>query len=237
MCHLRRHRYPSSRANPSRVFITRTPSQSIADTPSTRECQNTHITRVPLHLVLAVAYAPVSHSYNLMRLSISYLLSHTRSAPPLARTLTHCIRRRDSRSHTDTLWLFPALGAETLAHILTHISLAPGAPTRRRLPAECPTLHTLSPLSLYSLSPLAARRGAQRKSPVGHSAGRRRRVGAPGAREMCVSMWARVSAPNYRKVDIRLHGKGNSNSHGARPVHQKHLRHDEVDPDKLVVNK
>ena len=40
----------------------------------------------------------------------------------------------------------------------------------------------------------------------------------------------------YRKVDIRLHGKGNSNSHGARPVHQKHLRHDEVDPDKLVVN-
>jgi hypothetical protein len=22
-----------------------------------------------------------------------------------------------------------------------------------------------------------------------------------------------------RKVDIRLHGKGNSNSHGARPVH------------------
>ena len=40
-----------------------------------------------------------------------------------------------------------------------------------------------------------------------------------------------------RKVDIRLSGKGNSNSHGARPVHQKHLRHDEVDPDKLVVNK
>ena len=25
-----------------------------------------------------------------------------------------------------------------------------------------------------------------------------------------------------RKVDIRLHGKGDSNSHGARPVHQKH---------------
>jgi len=41
----------------------------------------------------------------------------------------------------------------------------------------------------------------------------------------------------YRKVDIRLPGKGNSNSHGARPVHQKHVRHDEVDPDKLVVNK
>ena len=31
---------------------------------------------------------------------------------------------------------------------------------------------------------------------------------------------------------IRLPGKGNSNSHGARPVHQKHLRHDEVDPDQ-----
>ena len=43
--------------------------------------------------------------------------------------------------------------------------------------------------------------------------------------------------PVTRKVDIRLHGKGNSNSQGARPVHQKHLRHDEVDPDKLVVNK
>ena len=28
-----------------------------------------------------------------------------------------------------------------------------------------------------------------------------------------------------------------SPGHGARPVHQKHLRHDEVDPDKLVVNK
>jgi len=25
-----------------------------------------------------------------------------------------------------------------------------------------------------------------------------------------------------RKVDIRLPGKGNSNSHGAKPVHQKH---------------
>ena len=45
------------------------------------------------------------------------------------------------------------------------------------------------------------------------------------------------SVDGYTKVDIRLHGKGNSNSHGARPVHQKHLRHDEVDPDKLVVNK
>ena len=26
-----------------------------------------------------------------------------------------------------------------------------------------------------------------------------------------------------RKVDIRLPGKGNSNSHGARPVYQNHL--------------
>jgi hypothetical protein len=34
----------------------------------------------------------------------------------------------------------------------------------------------------------------------------------------------------FRKVDIRLPGKGNSNSHGARPVHQKHLRHDDVGP-------
>jgi len=25
--------------------------------------------------------------------------------------------------------------------------------------------------------------------------------------------------PMYRKVDIRLHGKGNSNFHGARPVY------------------
>jgi hypothetical protein len=30
------------------------------------------------------------------------------------------------------------------------------------------------------------------------------------------------SGPLSRKVDIRLPGKGNSNSHGARTVHQKH---------------
>jgi hypothetical protein len=30
------------------------------------------------------------------------------------------------------------------------------------------------------------------------------------------------TAPD-RKVDIRLHGKGNSNSHGARPVSYHHL--------------
>ena len=38
--------------------------------------------------------------------------------------------------------------------------------------------------------------------------------------------WARhpcsCSASHPRKVDIRLPGKGDSNSHGARPVHQKH---------------
>ena len=27
-----------------------------------------------------------------------------------------------------------------------------------------------------------------------------------------------ICAPRPRKVDVRLHGKGNSNSHGARPV-------------------
>jgi hypothetical protein len=55
-----------------------------------------------------------------------------------------------------------------------------------------------------------------------------------GAGRLCKP---RVNRTSDRKVDIRLHGKRNSNSHGARPVHQKHLRHDEVDPDKLVVNK
>ena len=33
-----------------------------------------------------------------------------------------------------------------------------------------------------------------------------------------------------RKVDIKLHGKGNSNSNGARPVYQNHLD-DKVDSD------
>ena len=28
---------------------------------------------------------------------------------------------------------------------------------------------------------------------------------------------------DLRKLDIRLPGKGNSNSHDARPVHQNHL--------------
>ena len=32
----------------------------------------------------------------------------------------------------------------------------------------------------------------------------------------------RVMIARARKVDIRLPGKGDSNSHGARPVHQKH---------------
>jgi len=41
--------------------------------------------------------------------------------------------------------------------------------------------------------------------------------------------WIRIGSPNwtrlgrYRKVDIRLHGKENSNSHGARPVYSNHL--------------
>ena len=38
-----------------------------------------------------------------------------------------------------------------------------------------------------------------------------------------------------RAVDIRLPGKGNSNSHGARPVHKNHLD-DQVDSDQQVVN-
>ena len=39
-----------------------------------------------------------------------------------------------------------------------------------------------------------------------------------------------------QKVDIRLSGKGNSNCHRARPVHQSHLD-DKVDSDQEVVNK
>jgi hypothetical protein len=35
----------------------------------------------------------------------------------------------------------------------------------------------------------------------------------------------------YRKVDIWLHGKGNSNSHDARPVYYNHLD-DKVDSDQ-----
>ena len=38
-----------------------------------------------------------------------------------------------------------------------------------------------------------------------------------------------------REVDIRLHGTGNSNSHGARPVYYNHLD-DTVDTDQQVVN-
>jgi len=34
-----------------------------------------------------------------------------------------------------------------------------------------------------------------------------------------------------RKVDIMLHGKGNSNSHGARPVYSNHLD-EKVDSDQ-----
>ena len=39
-----------------------------------------------------------------------------------------------------------------------------------------------------------------------------------------------------RKVDARLPGTGNSNSHGARPVHFDHLD-DQVDSDQQVINK
>ena len=34
-----------------------------------------------------------------------------------------------------------------------------------------------------------------------------------------------------KKLDVRLPGKGNSNTHGARPVYQNHLD-DEVDSDQ-----
>ena len=40
----------------------------------------------------------------------------------------------------------------------------------------------------------------------------------------------------YGKVDIKLHGKGYTNPHGARPVYQNHLD-DKVDSDQQVVNK
>jgi len=40
----------------------------------------------------------------------------------------------------------------------------------------------------------------------------------------------------YRKLDIRLHGKGNSNSHGARPVYYNHPD-SKVDSIQWVVNK
>ena len=40
----------------------------------------------------------------------------------------------------------------------------------------------------------------------------------------------------FRKVDVRLPGKGNPNSHGARPGPPNH-HDDEVDSDQWVVNK
>ena len=46
------------------------------------------------------------------------------------------------------------------------------------------------------------------------------------------TMWARVP----RRPDDHLGCKGNSKSHGARPVHQNYLD-DEVDSDQQVVNK
>ena len=38
----------------------------------------------------------------------------------------------------------------------------------------------------------------------------------------CTHVSRKVDIRLSRKVDIRLPGKGNSNSHGARPVHQNH---------------
>ena len=40
--------------------------------------------------------------------------------------------------------------------------------------------------------------------------------------------YVRVKMPWARKVDVRLPGKGDSNSHGARPVHSNPLD-DQVD--------
>ena len=40
-----------------------------------------------------------------------------------------------------------------------------------------------------------------------------------------------LKAPEARKVDIRLHGRGNSNPHSAKPVHESHLD-DQVDSDQ-----
>ena len=40
----------------------------------------------------------------------------------------------------------------------------------------------------------------------------------------------------FRKVDVRLPGKENSNSRGARPVYQNHLD-DLLDSDQQVVNR
>ena len=51
-----------------------------------------------------------------------------------------------------------------------------------------------------------------------------------GIREANQRPWLQVRRPN-RKVDIRLHGKENSNSHGSRPVYPNHLD-DMVDSDQ-----
>ena len=45
-----------------------------------------------------------------------------------------------------------------------------------------------------------------------------------------------ISPSCPKNVNIRLPGEGNSNSHGARPVHQKHID-DQMDSDQWVVNK
>jgi len=48
---------------------------------------------------------------------------------------------------------------------------------------------------------------------VEHLAARARELGAPTQTE------TELDITHTRKVDVRLPGKGNSNSHGARPVH------------------
>ena len=43
-------------------------------------------------------------------------------------------------------------------------------------------------------------------------------------RKLCMRLAVRHIPPTcVRKVDIRLSGKGDSNSHGARPVYSNHL--------------
>ena len=41
----------------------------------------------------------------------------------------------------------------------------------------------------------------------------------------------RGMSPHFRQIDMKLHGKRNSNSHGARPVYSNHLE-DKVDSDQ-----
>ena len=57
-------------------------------------------------------------------------------------------------------------------------------------------------------------------------------LGNPNRPTRAISTSPHVAFPGCtRKVDIRLHGKGNSNSHGARPVYSNHVD-DTVDSDQ-----